>query len=267
MENETFYRYDEVNDHIFLLQRKNGLTFGTDALLLSAYVDGNYKNALELGAGTGVISLLLLRREKVKKITALEVQHKFAKITECNAQKNGYSDRMKTLCVDLRDYMAEEKFEICFSNPPYMRSDSGKPNTYDEKNIARHEVKGSIFDFCQCASKSLKYGGSFCVVYRTDRLSDLFFAMRNNRLEPKRITFVHANQSSMPSMALIEAKLGCSVGLKVTPPLILYTDENNKINSTDYEYILQNGAFPEKFSIKNKKKTKESSDGNREKPN
>ena len=64
MNEPSMLRKDTVNDDIKLYQNPNGLTFGSDALMLAAYIESGYDSALELGAGTGVISLLLLKRKK-----------------------------------------------------------------------------------------------------------------------------------------------------------------------------------------------------------
>ena len=164
MDTSLSIRLDSVNDDISLMQRKNGLTFGTDALLLASYIERTNGDALELGTGTGVISLLLLKRQKVRAVTALEVQPEFAKITEENARINDLGNELKVLCCDLRDYCNDHKYSMAFTNPPYMRCDSGRRNVFDEKNIARHEVKGTIMDFCKCTSRSLKFGGAFYAV-------------------------------------------------------------------------------------------------------
>ena len=64
-------RCDFVNDNLNLIQDTEGLTFGTDALLLAGYISGKYKSGCELGSGSGIISMLLLTREKLAKCVAL----------------------------------------------------------------------------------------------------------------------------------------------------------------------------------------------------
>ena len=49
----------EANDSLRLIQKTDGLTFGTDALLLAGYITGSHTKAIELGGGTGIISMLL----------------------------------------------------------------------------------------------------------------------------------------------------------------------------------------------------------------
>ena len=128
-----------------------------------------------------------------------------------------------------------------------MKNDSGRANLESKKNIARHEVCGGIEDFCISAKRMLKFGGSFAVVYRPDRLCDLIFYMRKSGLEPKRLTLVYADTESEPSMALIEAKAGGKGGLLLTKPLIIYNDFNHKEYSEDMKYIMENGSFPSAY--------------------
>ena len=240
-------RCDFVNDNIRLIQETDGLTFGTDALLLAGYINGKYKQGLEIGSGSGIISMLLLTREKISSVTALEVQEDYAILTQKNADFNSLSDRLRVVHTDVRDFKWDFEFDIIYSNPPYMKTDSGKRNQLDKKNIARHEVCGDIFDFCSCAKKMLKFGGCFVAVYRTDRLMDLLSAMRENKIEPKRITFVHADADSEPSMALVEGKAGGKCGLLVTKPLIIYSDKTHRTYSADMNYIMENGSFTSEF--------------------
>ena len=80
-------RLDVVNDNLKLYQFRDGLTFGTDALLLAGYVSPEPgASALELGGGTGIVSLLLATRNKVGTVLALEAQEEYARLTEENAR-------------------------------------------------------------------------------------------------------------------------------------------------------------------------------------
>lgn len=219
-------RLDRVNDHISLIAKRDGLTFGTDAFLLAAFAKPKASGrAVELGTGTGIVSLLLAGRKRFSSIHAVEVQEDFADLARRNVRLNRMEDRMTVHCADLRDLRPEDvggEVDAVLSNPPYMKTDTGKRNESDRKYIARHEVFGGIHDFCRSASLLLKHGGSFYCVYRPDRLSDLMAAMRANRLEPKCMVFVHADTESEPSMALISAKKGGASGMRILPPLLLH---------------------------------------------
>ena len=241
-ENETV---TEINENLRLIQRRDGLTFGTDAYLLAAFMrEKRNAVAMDVGAGTGIISLLCATKGKFKKVFCVEVQESFADIIERNAELNGLSDKIEVLCRDVRELAhadTQGEVDVVFSNPPYMKADSGKRNDTDEKYIARHEVCGTIDDFCAGAAKMLKHGGLFYCVYRPDRLIDLIAALRKHKLEPKRMTFVCARADSEPSVVLIESKLGGAAGVRVTEPLILTDEAGNQTERA--KKIYENCSF------------------------
>ncbi len=240
-------RLDEVNDSLKLIQKTNGLTFGTDALLLAAYVTPKYSCGAEFGGGTGIVSLLLLKRGKIDKIDAIEVQEDFADLIKRNAELNGLSERLSSVFSDVRHHAPTSEYDIIFTNPPYMKSSSGKSNADEAKNIARHEIMGDIADFLKAAKVTLKYGGDFVAVYRTDRLTDIIASMRENGIEPKRMTFILADAEAAPTIFLVEGRRGGKCGLKMTKPLIIYRDKAHKLYTDDMQYIMDNGIFPKDF--------------------
>ncbi len=224
-------RLDAVNQNITLISKKDGLTFGTDAYLLASFIrPSRSAKAAELGSGTGIISLLLASEQRLSHITAIEIQSEFANITKRNVELNGLSDKIDVIEGDIRDisrlYPSGE-LDVVFTNPPYMRVDSGKRNASDAKFIARHEVAGNIGDFCRAADRLLRHGGRFYCVWRPDRLAELFAAMNENHLSPKVMTLVHADSDSEPSMALILATKYGAPAMRVTAPLLLHDDPPN----------------------------------------
>ena len=219
-------RLDNVNERITLIQKKDGLTFGTDAFLLASFIKPQRSAyAVELGAGTGIISLLLAAKEKFAAIDAFEIQKDFYDITERNISFNNLEDKIKVHNLDIRELNATvlgREADVVFSNPPYMIAGGGKRNESDRKYIARHEVCGNIDDFCKSAFRILKHGGRFYCVWRPDRLTSLVSSMRANRLEPKVAVFVHGDKDSEPSMVLVSATKGGAEGMRILPPLFLY---------------------------------------------
>ena len=227
-------RLDEVNERIHLIQNSKGLMFGTDAYLLAAYVKKAPSSvAVELGGGTGIVSLLLAAKGKLKQITTVEIQTDYADLIERNIQLNELKSCVHVLCKDVRDLCASDlggEVDLVVSNPPYMRTDSGKRNVEDEKYIARHEVCGGINDFCASAARILRYGGKFVCVWRPDRLSELFSALHASSLEPKRMIMVHADLQSEPCMVLLESVKGGAPSMRISPPLLLYREKKANEN-------------------------------------
>lgn len=225
-------RLDRVNERIVLIQKKNGLTFGTDAFLLSAFAPAAGKGkriAADLGSGTGIIPLLLLAKNKYQTVHAVELQPAFAELVGRNAAVNGFSDRLIPHSSDIRELSVNQldgEMDAVFANPPYRKAGSGMSNTEDALRIARHEENGGIEDFCLAAARILKFGGKFFCVFRPDRLADLFCALRHAELEPKRMVLVHADEASEPSIVLMEARYKGAAELRVLPPLFLHTADS-----------------------------------------
>lgn len=230
----------EVNDGLRLIQKRGGLTFGTDALLLAAFTEKRGKNhiACELGAGTGIVSLLVAGRKGFSRIYSVEVQPQFAELIGRNVSLNGFDGIIEPICADLRD--VDIKCDVAFANPPYMKAGSGFENRETMKNIARREIYGGISDFCAAASRFLRFGGTFYIVYRPERLCDLFCALRESGLEPKRAVIVCPDREHDPCLTLVEARKGGSPSLLIPKPLFLY--ENGEM-TPETAYIYENGSM------------------------
>lgn len=244
-------RTDIVNEDITLVQKLSGLRYGTDALLLSAYIRPRAaKAAAELGAGTGIVSLLCAKRKKFSRIYAFEIQKEYADLCARNAVGNHMEKIVRTVCADIRTVHAQDtdgEVDVVFANPPYMGAQSGTRNIDDGKYIARHEVLGGIEDFCAAAGRLLKHGGYFYTVYRPDRLCDLFCALRSHALEPKRMTAVYDDEKHAPCLVLTEAKKGAKSGLYVTKPLFI---RQNGEDSEQIRYIYEHGEMDDGYGKK-----------------
>lgn len=223
------------------------LCVGTDSLLCAAYVRSAAKSkAVELGAGNGIISLLCLARNKLASVDAIEIDSEAASLCKKNGDENGFSGRITAFCRDIRELAPSEHIgtSVVISNPPYMKTENGKQCKSAQMENARHEHNGDIYDFCHTAGRLLKTGGSFYLVYRPDRLPALIDALVKNRLSPKRMTFVHSDDSHSPSSVLVEARKDGGEAMYLTPPLIL---KRNGADSEELQYIYETGSFPKKF--------------------
>ncbi len=258
-ENETL---KAVNENLCLIERADGLRFGTDAYLLSAYVRPRRRAvAVDLGSGTGIIPLLCLAREKVARVTAVELQPVFCDLISRNAVINGMQDRLTAMEADVRTLtpaMLGGEVDVVTANPPYMAPATGALNDADEKALARHELAGGIADFCAVAGRILRYGGRFFCVFRPARLTELLTALRAAQLEPKRLTAVQATVSATPSLILCEAVKGGASGLFFTPPLCLHEPDPQDprkprlplSDTSDCAHVYATCSFPSHFTEK-----------------
>jgi tRNA1Val (adenine37-N6)-methyltransferase len=214
-----------------LYQDTEGFLFGTDAVLLSGFIRPR-KNSVgvEFGTGTGIVPILLSIHKEFKKIYALEIQKDYALLAQENLRLNGFEDKVEVICGDLKEALklVPAPCDFVFTNPPYMKKNSGKINDRDKKSIARHEIFCDIRDICRSAASLLQDKGDFYCVYRTCRLAELFCAMREFLLEPKDMVLVTPTPKSEPSLVLVRGVKGAKPDLKTRPPFLIQNEAGER---------------------------------------
>ena len=221
---------------------------GTDTFLLSSLP--RLKPGLQvcdLGCGTGLLGLLLLQRQPGLTVTGIDIQPAAIRLAEEAAVKNGLTDCLTFQAADLRNVKAlfpTGSFDLAVCNPPYYPSASGSLSGDSARRTARSEVACTPEDVCKAASYLLRWGGSFCLVHKPERLTDLLCALRENGLEPKRLRFVCKTAGSAPSLALAEARRGGRPGLAIEEPLILQTPDGAPTPEVDAIYFRQQEDSP-----------------------
>ncbi len=216
---------------IQLFQAKNGYRFSVDALLLENFISANrLNNGIELGAGSGIISILLAKRVPNAKIISVELQKALAERAKRNVLLNNVEEQVEVLSSDikeLRDMYPANSFDFAFSNPPFRKPKTGRMSMYEERAVARHEIEITLPELLKTASYLLKHTGKLYLIYHPFRLAELISHLREVRLEPKRMRFVHSKAGEEAKMVLVEAVMGSGIWLKVDPPLYLYAKTDN----------------------------------------
>ena len=140
------------------------------------------------------------------------------------AAENGLADRavFETLDIrDLRGRLPAGGFDLAVANPPYFPPSRGLSPADPARRQARTEDTLSLPELCRAAGYLLRWGGSFCLVHRPERLADLLTALREAGLEPKRLRAVEPRPGAAPSLLLLEARRGGRPGLAWEAPLRL----------------------------------------------
>ncbi|MCI9461597.1 MAG: methyltransferase [Oscillibacter sp.] len=176
----------------------------------------------DLGCGTGLLGLLLLQREGALTVTGLEIQPEAVRLGERAVLENHLSGRLTFRLEDLRETaLPAGSFDLAVCNPPYFPPSSGPPPKGEARRTARTEESCTLEEVCRAAARLLRWGGSFCLVHKPERLADLVCALRESGLEPKRLRFVCVRPERAPSLILMEARRGGRPGLRAEPPLAL----------------------------------------------
>jgi tRNA1Val (adenine37-N6)-methyltransferase len=214
---DTFYR-----GRIRVLQSKKGYRFSVDAPLLADFVRTRAGDeALELGTGNGIISLLLSVKP-FRRITALEIQAGLADLARRNIELNGLAGRIEIVEADLREYKPGRAFDLIFSNPPYIRKSTGFLSASAEKSAAKHELHGAIDEILKKTAEWLTPEGRASFVYPEKRREDFLAAAGESGLEARRLRFVHPRAGEPPNLYLIELGHASRRETELMPPLILF---------------------------------------------
>lgn len=211
-----------MDGRLKLIQSKNGYRFSIDAVLLAQFVTIKKNDmVMDLGAGCGIIPLILLLTQPVGYAVGLEIQADLAFQMARNALINGFSQKMGVLMGDIKHPpLATGSADVVVCNPPYRKPDSGRINPDAQRAIARHEILASLEDVLQAARFLLRAKGKLAMIYPVERMADLMVRLRNFGMEPKRLQVIYPSMISEAKLALVEASLGGKKGLKVLPPLM-----------------------------------------------
>lgn len=233
-------RIDDLEyKNLKIIQNKNNFCFGMDSVLLSDFAKNIKKDSmiLDLGTGTGIISILLSAKTNLKKIYGIEIQNDVANMAKRSVKLNELEDKIEILNEDIKNIeklFNKNSIDAIVTNPPYKEVNRGIINESNNKVISRHEVKANLEDFIKISFDLLKDYGEFYMVNRPERIADIIECLRKYKIEPKNIRFVYPKINKDPNLVLIKAVKNSKKFLKVEKPLIIY-NENNEYTEEVYK--------------------------------
>jgi tRNA1Val (adenine37-N6)-methyltransferase len=211
---------------IRVYQPREGYRFSLDSILLARFASARRRDrVLELGAGCGVIALVIAKLYRPREIVALEIQPDLVAMIRRNMDLNAV-DSIRAIEADLRTTndarLWRESFDVVVANPPYRATRTGRISPHAGRRVARSEAFATLEDFVAAASRYTRRGGRAAFVFAADRSAELLAMLREHRLEPKRIRFVHPYTDAPATTVLVEARKHGGIELAVEAPLILY---------------------------------------------
>lgn len=211
-----------------IIQNKNGFCFGIDAVLLSDFAEIKSGDVvMDLGTGTGIMPLLIAAKTNASHIDAIEIQNDVADMAKRSVSLNKLEDKISVFQANLVGYRTEKQYDVVVCNPPYKRAESGLVNPEDKLKISRHEICCTLHDVVETASRILKPLGKFALIHRPERLADIIYEMRMQKLEPKRIRYICSSIEKPPTMVMIESRKCANPYIKTEPPLVVYNKDGS----------------------------------------
>jgi tRNA1Val (adenine37-N6)-methyltransferase len=211
-----------------IIQEKSAMKVGTDGVLFGSWVScEKAKNILDIGCGTGLISLMLAQRNLIGNVTGIEIDKTASQEAQLNICNSSWKERIEIIYTSLQGFSSEKKFDLILSNPPFFP----KNNSQKSRDIARHANTLSFVELIVNSANLLEKDGVFSVIIPKDcekyfcQITDL------HKLYCNRVCYVNGSKSSEVKRVMMEFSF-----IKCNKLVEYLTIERSRHNYTD-KYI------------------------------
>ena len=187
-------------------QNQAAMKVGTDGVLLGAWtqINDTVNSILDIGSGTGLISLMMAQRCYVENIDAVELNEEAYVQTVDNFEQSDWDDRLFCYHASFQEFSNEmdEKYDLIISNPPFYTS------TYKElsedRAMARHSESLTYEELLKGTSKLLSIQGSCAFIIPYDEEVNFINIAKKYKLYPNKITRVRGTENSLIKRSLLQ---------------------------------------------------------------
>ncbi|MBP2069452.1 MULTISPECIES: tRNA1(Val) (adenine(37)-N6)-methyltransferase [Anaerococcus] len=220
--------------NIKMIHKNKSYSFGIDSILLLDFAKMKRdKKLVDIGSGSGILSLGASAYYNPQKIYAIEIQKEKADLLIKNLDLNKIKN-IEVINEDLNTVnLGVNNIDYIITNPPYYKINDNIGNKSEEFLISRQEKYLTLENIFNFANKTLKDKGKLFMIHKPERMIDIL--SKSNNLKPKRIRFASSTFDKKPQFILIEFVKNAKDGLKIEDPLIIYENgsyshEVKKIN-------------------------------------
>jgi tRNA1Val (adenine37-N6)-methyltransferase len=218
-------------------QDQCAMKVGTDSVLLGCLITiNNAVNCLDIGTGTGILSLMLAQRNNELQIDAIEIDEQAFLQANNNFSSSKFSNQIQAHCCALQSFVSLKKYDLIISNPPYFVS----KNNYSIANIqrakARHDNDLSFEDLIHSVIKLLNETGKFTLILPiAEAITFEELAIQKGLFLNKEI-FIKPKPSKEPNRIIMEFSLLQKE--KIITEFVIYNDDNSQTEM--YKKIISN---------------------------
>ena len=208
----------------FLVQQENcSMRVNTDGCLLAAWVNPSGNDLLDVGSGSGVISLMLAQRNVHAHIIAIDIDPLSCADGQSNFDTSQWGNRLQMVCDNFLEWPSDRKFDLIISNPPFF-SNGVKPSS-QSRRLSRHSETLPADEFLKKAAAHLNKMGRIAIIVPITEFGRWEEFAMEQHLKLGRVCFVHPDDEK--PVHRVMAELGMSLER---------TDESLKIRNAHQEY-------------------------------
>jgi tRNA1Val (adenine37-N6)-methyltransferase len=209
-----------------VIQDPDGYCFTGDSVLISNLAKvAKGDKVVDLGAGSGVISLLVAKKYNPSIVFGIEIQERLAEMATRSVALNELEDVVTIINKPMQGItkVIGSGFDVVITNPPYDTIIDNSQSS--EIDICKREVMVKLEEVIECGAKLLRYGGMFYMINKARRMVDCICAMRKNNIEPKKIYFIQPKENKDIDTFIVEGKKGGKASIIIPKPIIVYNED------------------------------------------
>jgi len=185
----------------FIIQEKSAMKVGTDGVLLGCWVSsGEAKNILDIGSGTGLITLMLGQRNLSANVIGIEIDKIASLEAQLNISNSDWEDRIEIKHTSLQQFAPQLKFDLIVSNPPFFPQNKSR----QMRDIARHTNTLTFEDLIYNAANLLAAKGIFSIIIPKNSEEYFCKIAAIHKLYCNRVCYIKGNEQSDVKRVMME---------------------------------------------------------------
>ena len=223
----TYFQFKQFTIH----QDNTAMKVTTDSCLFGSMAgsllnENIIQNVLDIGAGSGLLSLMIAQQYPEAFIDAIEIDDAAANQAVENIQASPWKDQIQVVHTDIKLYKADKKYDLVISNPPFYENELKSPSM--RKNIAHHQTHLLPANLVQAICENISESGKFILLLPYKKKDEWLILLKKAGLQAKQIVFVKqtTNHPSYFRM-IIQGSAGNDPG-KIIESNIAIKDEHNQ---------------------------------------
>ena len=237
-----------LNKKIKIFQPENGYRASTDAVFLSSLIDEtivkNGAKILDVGSGTGAISLCLASRLQYKNVEILgvDIQQDLVDLSNFSAKENGFDKYLFYEHLDIREKspLLGGRFDFVITNPPYSVNDMPSPNY--SKKLAHNHQNFDLESWLSFCLKTLKPKGYILLIHRAEAINEILQSLSKKAGDIRIVPFYSKEHQVAKRVAIIAQK-GSKAITQILPPFYTHNEDGTYTNKAESILRMGKGYF------------------------
>ena len=208
-----------------LYQPESGYCFNSDSIFLYDFITrfSPKGKVLDVGAGCGVVGLLVAKDFPKISLYGVEKQSRLAKYARKNARENGISYTLYE--KDYRELNENDRYDYIVSNPPFYH-DGVQKSDNEMLFYARYNINLPIEVFIKKTARLLKPHGHFIFCYDESQFGLLCAMLERVKMRVVDVRFVHPKRNKKASLVMVHARNNSKSYMSVHPPLFTFEGDS-----------------------------------------